>query len=685
MPKRQRKQETIDPVREQITGISGGHHLVIAPGGCGKTDILATRVANVIKERDNGDLSDILCVTFTRSAAAEMISRIGDNSIHSTANDRNIDFSEEAHDIDISTLHSICKKLLERSYCESHQVPYGHYSILWSDSDVKALGEDGKHKTIRGITTDAFFQVLKKKAFRYGKGKLKQISTRNIEEHPLLLISARYNLKFVEPLYYDAAYKLSHTLHQKKIGMPEELYLHKEYTEKYIKGIRKPDWGLLLKVAEKINDAKFHKSKNKEKMQYVDFDDILCLIWKELHEGKIGPRYRWVQVDEIQDLSRLQLEIIRMLTINDGKETVVYFGDPHQAIFSFMGGCPENVDSVREEVGDKVYELRVNHRSNPKLIQYQNHFMKKFFGVEKDSWIIPREKIKENGPAVEIRKFPDSNAEKEWIVNYVNNPPENGRDKSIAVLFRTNNDCGNFEKRLIKIGLNVIRFSDEKIGSFEDVKPVSEALLEMSLINGWEDSYADDVKVGEVIGEIVNKSDDPFLKALVRYAKMIQEQIRGKRISFADCRRMIFGSTVDAMFDKGVFEEPGSVIITTVHKAKGRGFDTVIVPSLVDGIYPYYDCRKGEKFNEEARVFYVAISRPKSKLILTYPEKCSLPEKYIVKKKKHSKTKKATTNTHKRVKVSVRTRVKNGKVAEVKPSRFIVKPRGTLSELGLEN
>ena len=80
-------------------------------------------------------------------------------------------------------------------------------------------------------------------------------------------------------------------------------------------------------------------SKYKEENKLIDFDDILLLTYSALMEDNYQQKYhyssyKWIQVDEVQDLNPIQLAIIEKLVAKD-YYSVVYLGDERQAIYSF--------------------------------------------------------------------------------------------------------------------------------------------------------------------------------------------------------------------------------------------------------------------------------------------------------------------------------------------------------------
>lgn len=71
-----------------------------------------------------------------------------------------------------------------------------------------------------------------------------------------------------------------------------------------------------------------------------------------------------------------------------------------------------------------------------------------------------------------------------------------------------------------------------------------------------------------------------------------------------------------------------NVFVSTVHKAKGLEFETIIVFESTDGVYPFFAKNSPEDIKESARLFYVALSRAKKRLYITYCESVSGISKY---------------------------------------------------------
>lgn len=656
---------------QTIINFDGGYHLVTAPGGCGKTAVLTQRVINFLNDEANKG-HRLLCVTFTKGAAEEMLSRISESlgiDIHSSANASSGMFVHASTDKDISTLHAISKRLLEfywyRNYKAEYQVSGEKYPVLTDVANKELISK-------------AFYNVMSSPK-RHRKTNSRYMLLKKFEDHPLSLISDSGQRDNVENLYYEAARRLYHTNRQNKIGIPKDLFLYPEYQEGKVPGIRKSHQKMISEAAIELEKLKLNLKPKKEGengkeedfISYLsDFDDLLCIIWDFLNQGKIPPCYDWVQVDEVQDLSKLQLDIIRRLTQKNGKETVVYYGDINQAIFSFMGGCPENVLSIRDEVikkGGDVTCLNINHRSSPKLMQYQKHFVNAFFKNFNDgkSNLASDRVRKDSENPIEIRRYPTDSKQNAEVVKMAKSILESNPSQRVAILCRTNSECIKFEKAFRKKGVPPYRLSDETFSSMSGIREVLDEIE-----TRYRGGFPEEISIyHELKARLTNEDSKPsaVVSAFLEYARMLEESA-----SFKDPINLfmaVSNGTVEEVYGQNLVTS--GIILSTIHKAKGKSFEVVIVPSVVEGEYPFASSTRKEAILEDARVFYVAISRAIDKLVLTYFDKGRITYKKTEPLRK-------TYGKHKKAKVSVRTHMAADKITDTKPSRFIMRPRGIL-------
>ena len=108
----------------------------------------------------------------------------------------------------------------------------------------------------------------------------------------------------------------------------------------------------------------------------VDFADLIAMPIRLLstHDRlreRVREKYKWVLVDEYQDVSRAVALLLRLLCGDDNPPWVV--GDLRQAIYRFRGAAPENVLRFTEDFPDaKVFELEINYRSCPEVVEAAN-------------------------------------------------------------------------------------------------------------------------------------------------------------------------------------------------------------------------------------------------------------------------------------------------------------------------
>jgi len=76
--------------------------------------------------------------------------------------------------------------------------------------------------------------------------------------------------------------------------------------------------------------------------------------------------------------------------------------------------------------------------------------------------------------------------------------------------------------------------------------------------------------------------------------------------------------------------ESGKLILSTIHSAKGLEWDTVFVMGLAEGRFPHQNTMPGEQWEEERRLLYVAATRARKNLYLTYPQELISPDRQVM-------------------------------------------------------
>lgn len=291
-----------DKYQSNAIKLGNGHHLVLAPPGCGKTDILAERIAYAISE--GVKMEDMLCLTFTNRAARGMKERI-EKRLQSTGQET----------LFVGNIHRFCSQFL-----------YGNGIVSQTCAIIDDVETESILKSIRGINEDA---------------ELSYDSREDVMD----------------------IYKTQHQIQQLRNKHPQDLLIH-------------PDASASMGDVEKYE-------RYKEENNLIDFDDILILAYDYMRQHQDAYKhYKWIQVDEVQDLNRLQLAIVDLLTERVDDVTVVYLGDEQQAIYSFMGAKLTTLDYLREKCGSKVRRLYNNYRSPKYLLDVYNKYAEEVLGVD---------------------------------------------------------------------------------------------------------------------------------------------------------------------------------------------------------------------------------------------------------------------------------------------------------------
>ena len=418
----------------------------------------------------------------------------------------------------------------------------------------------------------------------------------------------------------------------------------------------------------------------------LDFDDMVVYTYQLLKEREDIRRrwqaqFRYLLIDEFQDINRLQYETVCMLAEPENNLFIV--GDDDQSIYGFRGAKPGIMLSFPKRFPDtKQIVLGVNYRCSDEIMKAAERLIGK--NNERYEKHIVANKGKEQ--PVHMKKCENLPDEAEKIVAQIQLYQKEGIDyQGMAVLFRTNMQMrllagklmehgipftmrenlpnlfdtwmakdimcylqlalGNRSReKFLKIANRPVRYlsrtaftepevsfdklrayyaaknqdwMEERIWNFEyDLKNLA-ALSPYAAIHfirkgiGYDEflkTYADERNVN---------ADDWFdvldeMQEMARDKKSIPEWL-----SFVEN----YGDTLEEMRQEQkkqqVKEEPG-VSLMTMHASKGLEFPVVFVPTLNEDIVPYRKAVQEGNLEEERRMLYVAMTRAKTYLHLSF-------------------------------------------------------------------
>ncbi len=311
----------------------------------------------------------------------------------------------------------------------------------------------------------------------------------------------------------------------------------------------------------------------------------------EVEPGRIAKTV--LVIDEAQDMDSDEYALIRALMKRNEDMRVIAVGDDDQNIYEFRGSNSKYMRSLVNEYGAKQYELIENYRSRGNIVALANELVK---SIKYRMKTAPIQAVSKDAGAVKITRHTSTSLE-EPVVNSV---IENYKEGTACVLTVTNDEALRVAFLLNKRGIRVrliqsldgfrlsdlaeIRFFLKKIDLHLQTSVISEEL--------WE--YA-----SSELKRVYSGS-----ACLENCLNMIEDfrQTKGYTIYRTDLEEFIRESKYEDFYSNDL----GAVFVSTIHKAKGREFDSVYM--LLNNITVNTD--------EELRKLYVGITRAKKALFI---------------------------------------------------------------------
>lgn len=598
----------LNPSQYEAVTTTEGPVLVIAGAGTGKTRVIEYRSLFLVQ--NNVDPASILLLTFTRRSAQEMIERASRND-------------SRCSKIDGGTFHSFASKTL-RVY--SKHLGLSNSFTIYDEGDAE----------------EAIRRCCNKMGYDQDKEFPKKNELKNV-----------FSLCINKGMNVDDAVSRSYGDYEDLLG--EIKTVQHEYEQ--------------------------YKLRN----NCVDYDDLLVYLRAVLGideaRERLSARYRYIMVDEFQDTNGVQADIVRLLSKKHRNVMVV--GDDAQSIYGFRGANHLNILQFPEEFKDcAVITLEENYRSTQSILDVGNSVLKTMVRKFEKRLVSATGNI---GDKPLLRRFDDVYEEAAWVAQKVQSLRATGLVmRGMAVLFRTAFTSMPLQAELVKRGIRFKLFGGRKFYEMANVRDVVsylrlvanptdelawhrvllllpgigartvERLLGLiahytSLTEILEKVFGPlctDQKNAGVFAslkmllqtisgpsmlpgrqlELVREHYDPLMK--VKYKK---EPSKVKELAMLGQMAQRYRTLKDFLADVAVDPDKDGkdddyefLTLSTVHSAKGLEWERVFLIGLADGIFPSHKALVNadrEDIEEEKRLFYVAVTRAKEELFLSFSTK----------------------------------------------------------------
>ena len=426
-----------DPWQREVIEIGGGRHVVLAPPGCGKTDILTERI--VYAHAQGVAYHDMLCLTFTNRAAKGMAQRIADRTGNPVPDD-----------LFVGNIHRYCSQLL------FNEGVVNHNSAIIDEGDVENIVQEElcKHFGVQCSTTELM-------RLQHALWQLQLGMRGEVVLHGELLRSGSMSRMcdvLGMPHGDDSLARIYSQI--------EQLYVRYEVMHEL------PAAGA-MRLAHAYQQYKLDND-------LLDYDDLLVLTYNylrgqtpqttpDVEQEDANRRYRWIEIDEVQDLNALQLALIDLFATDDA--TVVYLGDEQQAIFSFIGAKVETLEALKRRCHGNIHYLHTNYRSPRYLLDLQNDYAVRNLHIDPALLPTTDNDIAHEPADLCMLNVGDAQLEAYYTARfaqrYGQSTPDGGR---VAILVSTNREADDVGQMMTNLGIDHFKISGTDLFSLPAVR-----------------------------------------------------------------------------------------------------------------------------------------------------------------------------------------------------------------------
>ncbi len=370
-------------------------------------------------------------------------------------------------------------------------------------------------------------------------------------------------------------------------------------------------------TVEKMLDLQGAYEKVKDDRRQLDFEDVLLVAAGMIESEprvaqQVREQYRFFVVDEYQDVSPLQQELLSLWL--GERNDVCVVGDASQTIYTFAGATPDYLLGFQSAHEDAtVVRLEQNYRSTPAIVDAANRVMRGRVGAL-DLHPVAGAPV---GPAPAVSDFANDRAEARGIADAIRAELDGGAaPESIAILYRINVQSAVLESALTDAGVPfVIRGATR----FFDQREVKEAimLLKGASVNTRPEPLFQ--TVSDVLRSLGWTQDAPVTQGAVRDRWESLNALMGLADE-APAGTNLREFVADLLERQSGQHEPtrSAVTLATLHSAKGLEWDSVYIAGVSEGLLPIVYAKTEQSVDEERRLFYVGITRARRRLRLSW-------------------------------------------------------------------
>lgn len=411
----------------------------------------------------------------------------------------------------------------------------------------------------------------------------------------------------------------------------------------------------------------------------IDFDDMIVqcrelLMQREDYRRAWQNKYKYILIDEFQDINKAQFDVVRILA--DGYRNLFVVGDDDQSIYGFRGSAPQIMLDFNKYYSDAVrIDMCINYRSTGNVVLASRAV------AEENEHRYYKDITTNNaqGDSVSIYEFNSLNDEKAFLVSEIRRLIDTGiAADDIAVLSRTNIIGNMYMSRLESDGVpccdysvvqdiyehwiskDILTYIRIALGSRERIdflriinKPLRyitrSYITQPADINALKRGYEGNEQMSEQVEKLVSdisliRSMSPFaavnyIRKGVGYDEYIRNYIYEHKADKEELYNVLdelahrasqYMSLSQWLEDIAEYirqcdkdrqnNTADGVHMLTMHGSKGLEYKIVLVMDVCEGIIPYNKAVLDSQIEEERRLFYVAMTRAKEKLNLLYPK-----------------------------------------------------------------